>query len=603
MNAGDLLKKVRDKKAAAGLDLLLIHCDLYYEIDFSAGNMGLIYVAESAEEAGYRTDIITSHHLYSRSLEQTRFEFIKMNPSIVGFYTISDTFEMVRDFAVQVKQWLPNAIIIAGGPLAAALGEKLLENSCFDMICTGEGEAAIKILCDAIIKKKGAISDAPGIIYRENGKITRGKHSTPLHNLDSLPFPQSRFFAGQQVFQVVSGRGCPYKCTFCFQAGHGLKFRFRSAKNVVDEITEKLDTKNFVGFGLIDDVFIMEPKRCMEIALMLQEYRKKTLMDFIFFCQGRVNILDKNPELIPALAKAGLAKMQLGIESGDPETLRLYKKGITVDQVRRTIKAINKAQSFLTVGGFILGGPFESEKTFKRTLDLAVELIGEAPGLFEASIGFMGAYPGTEIAEHPDKFGLKMMEKDFVRGSSLADVQMTTEALDVHRLRELKKVFRQGTYEAMERNLHRISWGLMRKHYRWASVYRIFSSWYYLFLDKLTCIKNYFRFLESPRFRAFRQIPVEDLHRYRPTRIQENRDYTADGRIILPQSITSETLDSLEEILAYELCSGKLTVKEAVERFCEERNIKGEENEVFASIFIPLFKKLDDTYRILFCEF
>lgn len=602
MNAKDILKKVREKKAGAQLDLLLVHCDLYYEIDFSAGNMGLIYIAGSAEEAGYRAEIITSHQLYNWSPAQTRFEFIKMNPSIVGFYTISDTFEMVRDFAKQVREWLPNTKIIAGGPLAAAMGEKLMENPCFDMVCTGEGEAAVKILCDAIIKNNGHISDAPGIIYREKDKIVHGKHSSPLHNLDSLPFPQSRFFAGQQVFQVVSGRGCPYKCTFCFQAGHGLKFRFRSAQNVVDEITEKLDTKKYVGFGLIDDVFIMDPERCMEIALMLQEYRKKTLMDFIFFCQGRVNILDKNPDLIPALAKAGLAKMQLGIESGDPETLRLYKKGITVDQVRRTIQSVNKAQSFLTVGGFILGGPFETEKTFTRTLDLAEELINEAPGLFEASIGYMGAYPGTEIAENPEEFGLKLMEKDFVRGSSLADVQLTTETLDVHRLRKLKQIFRQTTYEAMERNLHRISWGLMRKHYRWASDYRIFSSWYYLFLDKLGCIKNYFRFLESPRFRAFRQIPPETLYRYRPTRIQENREYTSDGRIILPRSITSDTLDSPEEILAYELCSGKLTVKEAVERFCEERNIKGEENEVFASIFIPLFKKLDDSYRILFCE-
>lgn len=603
MKTEDILKKVRKKKAGAKLDLLLVHCDLYYEIDFSAGNMGLIYIAGSAEEAGFRADIITSHQLYNWTLEQTRFEFIKMNPAIVGFYTISDTFEMVRDFARQVREWLPDTTILAGGPLAAALGEELLSNSCFDIICTGEGEVPIKVLCNAIIKKKGNISDAPGVIYRVNDKIAYGKPAQPIYNLDSLPFPRSGFFAGQQVFQVVSGRGCPYKCTFCFQAGHGLEFRFRSAGNVVDEITEKLDTGNYAGFGLIDDVFIMDPKRCMEIALMLQEYRKKTLMDFIFFCQGRVNILDSHPDLIPALAKAGLAKMQLGIESGDPETLKLYKKGITVDQVRRTIKLINKAQSFITVGGFILGGPFETEKTFARTLDLAVELIEEAPGIFEASSGFMGAYPGTEIAENPDKFGLNIAERDFVKGSSLGDVQMTTDSLNVHRLRELKKIFRQTTYEAMERNLHRISWGLMRKHYRWASAYRIFSSWYYLFLNNLSCVKNYFRFLESPRFRAFRQIPTETLHRYRPTRIQENRDYTSDGKIILPRSITSDILDSPEEILAYELCSGKLTVKEAVERFCEERNIKGEENEVFASIFIPLFKKLDDTYRILFCEF
>ena len=602
MKAGDFLKKIKEKKHQDKLDVLLIHCDLFYEMEFSSGSMGMVYIATNLVNEGYKTDIIGTPQLYNWSLNKTGREIKRKNPSIIGFYTISDNFEQVLDFAEKIKTWLPNTKIIAGGPLAAALEDEMLSHKCFDMVCVGEGEHLMVKLCDVLIKNKGNIKDIEGLIYRENDKIIKTRPANPIENLDSLPFPHEKFFKGQQVFQVVSGRGCPYKCTFCFQAGHGLTFRFRSAENVTKEITGLLDRYPFVGFDFIDDAFIMNPQRCREIAESLKEYREKTRRDFIFFCQGRVNIIDKHPDLIPLLVDAGLAKMQLGIESGDPEVLKLYKKGITLDQVRRTVKTIYETQSLIAVGGFILGGPFENEKTFIGTLDLALELIEEAPGVFESSAGFLGAYPGTEIAGNPEKFGLNVLERDFIKGFSLSDVQMTTQYLDVNQIRDLKRRFQAKTFEAMSKNIHRIPRKLLAKHYRWAERYKIYSSWYLYFLAQLNCVKNYFKFLESPRFKSFRQVHPDDLMRWKPMRIVESRDYTPDGSLILPASIQSGILKTPEEILAYELCSGKLTVKEAVKRFCEDRNIKGNENEVFENIFIPLFNQLDNTYRIVFYE-
>jgi len=605
MKITDIISNLKERKQREKIDLLLVHCDLFYELEFSSINMGLVYISTYMEKKGYRVEILSPAEMFKMSRYQTGKWVRRRMPAIVGFYTVSDNYELVKDLARDIKKWLPSAVIIAGGPLASAMGENMMRDFPFDMVITGEGEFALEIVADAIIKGKGNIADAEGIIFRKGDKIIHGKPAKPIEDLDSLPFPDRKYFKNQQVFQVVSGRGCPYKCAFCFQAGHGLKFRFRSAENVAEEITKNLDSMPVVGFDFIDDAFIMDAGRCVEIARKIVEYRKKTRRDFIFFCQGRANIIDKHREIIPALYHAGLAKIQLGIESGDPDTLKLYRKQVTTDQVRRTVQHIRDTGHILVVGGFILGGPRENEKTFANTLNLAEELIESAPGIFETSAGFLGAYPGTEISANLSRFGLKIEEEDFIKGLSLSDVQMSTRDFDKDSIRKLEGRFYDRVIKTMRRNLHRIPRDLIRRHYQWVDRYKIYSLWYLFFLGKLDVVKSYFKFLDSPRFRDLSRLPPDEISFWRPMRVQEKRNYNADGSLKLPESINNksiedDTLRDPDEILVYELSSGKLTVGEAVRRFCRERKMTGSENEIFINLFLPLYKKLDETYRLVF---
>lgn len=602
MKTEELLKKIKLKKEQEKIDLLLIHCDLFYDMDFSNISMGLVYIASYLEKHNYKVDILRASQIYSMSYEELRWYIRRKNPDAAGFYIISDNWELVRDMADDLKSQLPKIVIIGGGPLAAADPDKIINEKSFDMVITGEGEYALLEICNWIIKEKGEPAGISGLIYKENNAIKKGMPVKPIEDLDGLPKPDLKYFSGQQVFQVVSGRGCPYGCVFCFQAGHGLKFRFRSAENVTDEIIDALNSKPFVGFDFIDDAFIMNVPRCKKIAGILEEYRKKSGRNFVFFCQGRVNILDKHPGLIEDLSRAGLVKIQLGIESGDSEVLKAYNKQITIEQIKRVVKNINQVGSVMAVGGFILGGPFESEKSAARTIQLAEELIYEAPGVFETSAGFLGAYPGTAIERSPESFGLKLIEPDFVKGLSLSDVQMTTERLsDVNRLRKLEGEFYHRVYKAMNDNLHRIPPHLLKLHYYRVDQYKIYSLWYLFFLNKLDAVKKYFQYLKSPRFRSFAEIPVNEILQWKPMRVIEKRNYDSEGSLVLPASIGGENLLSeRERILAYELSSGKLTLNNAVLRYCKERNKTGQEAQVLENVFLPLYKMLDESYRLVF---
>lgn len=600
MKAGDYINSLKKRSAEEKVDLLLFHCDVFYEMEFSNVNVGLLYIATYLEKQNFKVQVMGAYDIYNLSHSQFRHMIRKRDPDVVGFYSISDNYEIFLDVAEKVQKWIPDALIVAGGPLASALEEEMLNYPFIDAVITGEGEYAMEHLCKAVCRGEGEVSETPGIILKQDKKIVRGLENSPIEDLDSLPFPDKKYFQRQQVFQVVSGRGCPYKCTFCFQAGHGLKFRFRSAENVVEEITRQLDTETKIGFDFIDDAFIMNPDRCLKIADELIKYKRRTRRDFIFFCQGRANILDKRPDLIRALSSAGLARIQIGIESGDPKVLKAYNKKITIDQVRRVVDEVRKDEALILVGGFIIGGPFESKKTFKNTLDLAVELIESAPGAFETSAGFLGAYPGTEIAENPKRFGLKMIEEDFSKGFSLTDVQFETEHLNRQQIREMMNEFEMETYRAMSRNLHRIPPKLLSLHYLWGRRFRMYSRWYSLFLERLGAVRDYFKFLESPRFETLGRIPRDQLKEWFPTRSWEKRTYLPDGTLSLPPSVVDITLEDPKKILAYELSCGKLKIGQIAQRLKEKEMPGMDESEILENFLLPFYREMESSYHMVF---
>ncbi|MFP4497400.1 MAG: B12-binding domain-containing radical SAM protein [Vulcanimicrobiota bacterium] len=598
MKVDNILKNMKK------LDVLLIHWDLFYGMNYTNINIGLKYIATYLENNDYRVAIMGTRDLYRKSRSELRWLIKRQKPSIIGFYTISDNYELVRDTIKLVKIAHPSAWLVAGGPLATALGKQMLEeNPELDSIITGEGEIATKILADVIIRKTGNLKDVPGLVYRKENAIHTGSEPQLIEDLDSLPYPAGKFSSCQSAFQIVSGRGCPYKCTFCFQAGHGLKYRFRSAQSVLDEIRINLETLNVVGFDFSDDAFVIDPGRCGEIARGLIDYREKTKRDFIFFCQGRVNILDRNLELIGLLTQAGMARMQIGIESGNPETLKHYKKQITLNQVRNVVSHFKKQGKSLIVGGFILGGPFESEKTFEDTLNLAIELIKTAPGIFETSMGFLGAYPGTEIAENPNKFGLTMVEPDFAKGHSLSDVQFVTEHLDRNDLRMLNRLFKNRTNQALMESLPRIPEKLIRYHLKLARRYQMYTQLYSLCLSGLTILEDYFNYIDSGKFRKFDDIPESERDAWYPVRVSEPRTYTEKGDIILPASVSSATLTKPGEILAYELSAGKIKIKDIVSRLKKEQMQEMEESNIKEKFLYPFFRRLEKTYHMVFTPF
>lgn len=203
----------------------------------------------------------------------------------------------------------------------------------------------------------------------------------------------------------MSTRGCPYQCVFCSvskQWGHHI--RYRSAKNVVDEIEQVLKTYPFFqAIRFFDDVFTMDKARVLEICRLMIERN----LNIAWECEARANTIDE--EMVFAMKKAGCEFIDLGVESGSDRILKNIKKNITVKQAIEAAKAIKKAGIGLKV--FIMHSlPGETYEDIKKTIFLSRYLYYEI-GAEGTTQGITIIYPGTELESMAKETGA--LPKDF----------------------------------------------------------------------------------------------------------------------------------------------------------------------------------------------
>src|SRR5262245_48641132 len=91
----------------------------------------------------------------------------------------------------------------------------------------------------------------PGMWVKQDGEIYRNELGPLENELDNLPFPEKQLWWEYGCFkdnlEVFTGRGCPFKCTFCnihYQrelfGGKGDFLRKRSVGNVIAELKENV---------------------------------------------------------------------------------------------------------------------------------------------------------------------------------------------------------------------------------------------------------------------------------------------------------------------------------------------------------------------------
>ncbi|MGY5853692.1 MAG: radical SAM protein, partial [Candidatus Thorarchaeota archaeon] len=179
-------------------------------------------------------------------------------------------------------------------------------------------------------------------------------------------------------------------CTFCSSSRvSGKRWRGRSAESIVEEIEYLMRTYGIYEIEFLDDLFSYDPKRVVTICNLLLSKNIKPS----WTCSTRADILASNPEMAMWLKAAGCHTVYMGVESGSPRILKLMKKGITLDHVYRSMRAI-KASGLGSILSFILGYPGETPSEMDATIQLAKKLDPEF-----AQFTICTPYPGTPLFE------------------------------------------------------------------------------------------------------------------------------------------------------------------------------------------------------------
>jgi radical SAM superfamily enzyme YgiQ (UPF0313 family) len=142
-----------------------------------------------------------------------------------------------------------------------------------------------------------------------------------------------------------------------------------------------------------DDTFTLNQDRVKQICKMMREDG----MDLTWSCETRVDLV--NPELLTEMHKAGCWLIDYGVESGNQEILNKIGKGVTLQQVRRTVK-MTRDVGIKTRGYFMIGLPGDTSKTIAQTLDFSKSL-----DLDYATFFITTPFPATKLYELAEREG------------------------------------------------------------------------------------------------------------------------------------------------------------------------------------------------------
>lgn len=330
---------------------------------------------------------------------------------IIGFYVAADNIRIVSHAIIWVKKVFPYVVTVVGGPQVMALDYEFFEKTGNDFAIMGEGEIPVKRLLEYLIDNSFALENIPSLIRRDDKKrciIVNQSLNSVIEDLDTIPYPSledsvSKKFRDGNTVGIITGRGCPYRCTFCYEGANAKNVRLRSIPNVMEEIDYiRNHNKRLKYINIYDDTFTLKRERVLEFC---SEISKRGIK---WFCEGHVSFVLKNPDVLQEMVNSGLTCIQFGIESGSNDVLKAYNKNTTFDMIADTIEICKKTGIHGITGNFIIGGALESRNSIEESKRLAKELIFSAKGIIELYVVYFAPYPNTEIVNNPDKFNMKI---------------------------------------------------------------------------------------------------------------------------------------------------------------------------------------------------
>ena len=288
-----------------------------------------------------------------------------------------------------IKEKFPSMITVASGLWYSADYERQMRlNPWIDYILIGEGELILEDLLNNLKTKAKDMRDIPGLVFRrDKHTVIVGPHRGLIPDLNVLPMPAYDLFPMEKYVghtywkpfaELMTSRGCPGKCHFCYEwalydsrsaAKDFTSWRGLSGKRIVDEL-EILEKKYGITTVVMqDDAFNSDTKAMIEFC----EEKIKRGNKIGWVCLGRADQWISQHSILPLMRKAGLFMALTGVEVESDAQLVKTGKGVTIDQIRRTIQILRE-QNIGTVGTVLIGLREDREEKIKERLRVADEI-------------------------------------------------------------------------------------------------------------------------------------------------------------------------------------------------------------------------------------
>ena len=356
------------------------------------------------KKSGHTPKLIYVHDELSREelIEKTS----SFGPGLVAISTVSNQYHRSKMYAEWLKEKFDTPIVI-GGMHATLAPEEVIKENCFDILCVGEGEGAIVELADAIENGQD-ISTILNLWVKKDNKVIKNEVRPLTEDLDALPFVDRETFHFDKILKaqdgkcsMLSGRGCPFGCTYCanegirsLYKGKGNYVRMRSVEHVLSEMREILKNYNVTKWEFNDDIFTLKRKWMEEFCeLYGAEF------NIPFDVNVRVETVDR--QALAILKNAGCDLIRIGVESGSERVRKLLmKRNMTNAQIERVFEDAESV-GLKTWSFNMVGLPGETRQDADETIRLNEKL---CPDHMQVSV--FNPYPGTKLYDKCIEDGL-----------------------------------------------------------------------------------------------------------------------------------------------------------------------------------------------------
>lgn len=364
--------------------------------------LGLAYLAAILRRDGYEVAILDAlmegfedgeHTLpdgmlrYGITDDQLRERIRAFAPDVVGVGAIFSA----KDYDAKavcrvVKSVFPAVPTVLGGAYAgAAYREIMTAEPAVDFIIAGEAEESLPALLRSIAdgSDPGTIG---GLCWRAPDGIRHAPKQCFIEDLDVLPLPARDLVDMKKYFrlgyahdryrqkpfaQMITSRGCPFKCTFCAIGKHwGAEQRFRSPENVLAEIDVLVKEHGVREIHFEDDNLTADKERAMAIFRGMRDRN----YGITWTTPTGMAVSKLDDDLLDVMRDSGCYSITLAIESGNQEVLaKLMRKPVVLKHVPKLVEGIRR-RGMLAKGFFMIGYPGETKATVLETIAFAKNL-------------------------------------------------------------------------------------------------------------------------------------------------------------------------------------------------------------------------------------
>jgi radical SAM superfamily enzyme YgiQ (UPF0313 family) len=392
--------------------LLLVRTDtrkgqqVHVVTDAPLGIMSLSAVVK--RDLGDRAEVRVRDMRLKHQRRAFQTELAEWKPDIVGISALSMESERTAEWVQLIKETLPQATVLIGGPYASATPLECLEDTGADVAFRREAESSLVEWLQCYMNDESAAAVAGLALRDDQGHPFLTPERTDFEDMNSLPMPDwesirvedyfsgysmNLFNAHHRYASIITSRGCPYNCVYCHHF-FGRKVRFRDLSLVMEEIRLLYDKYGIRELQICDDIFNVDPKRVLEFCRLIKESGMKLYITFPNALRG-----DRlTEEVIDALKDAGTYMIVFSIESGTERIQKLIQKNLNLEKIVKMIRYAD-SRGIITKSAFMIGFVTETREEIQQTIDLAMSL-----PLLHGSFLTVAPYENTELYNITKKY-------------------------------------------------------------------------------------------------------------------------------------------------------------------------------------------------------